>query len=254
MRGGMPSSGVTDKFATIYCLLYGDHLKLQQRLLLSLKKYAPKNQVDIVIWCNELTSACCQQVERLFPPELAKVIFSSDNMPKYRAMWHMFHDPAYGVQPKTPWIIWFDDDSHIVATDWWRKTRRFIERKKKEDICYVGQPWYVHYLEGQWDFVKQSTWFKRLPPKNYPTRGRRKQPGVRFAQGAYWWLRTKTMKSLNWPDPRLNHNGGDTLLGEAIRQRGLPFHEFSYGVKINDGKRRGFRESPAGAKNKRARR
>jgi hypothetical protein len=55
------------------------------------------------------------------------------------------------------------------------------------------------------------------------------------------------MKQLDWPDPRLNHNGGDTLLGEAIRQQQLPRHAFHYGVKINKYKRRGFREKPAGS-------
>jgi hypothetical protein len=242
------------KFATIYCLLYGNYLGLQQRLLLSLKKHAPKDEVDIVIWGNELAPVCREQVEMTFPTGTAKAVFASQNTPKYKAMHQMFHDPDFGVMPETPWIVWFDDDSHVVKKDWWKKTRGFIRHRERENVCYFGQPWFVHHLPGQWDFIKQAEWFKGLPPAKVPTKTRAKRPGITFAQGSYWWLRTDVMRQLGWPDPRLNHNGGNTLLAEAIRQQGLPRHEFHYGVKLNDAKRRGFHEAPAGSKNKRVRR
>ena len=82
-----------------------------------------------------------------------------------------------------------------------------------------------------------------------PTRRRGvTKPGVSFMTGGYVWLRTDIMRQLDWPDERLNHNGGDTLLGEAIRQQGLPRHHFDYGVAVNKAKRRGLSERPAGSK------
>lgn len=235
-------------FATIYCLLYGNYLGLQQRLLLSLKKHAPADDVEIVIWGNELTPVCREQVEMRFPPGTAKTVFSAQNVPKYKAMRQMFHDPAFGVMPQTPWIVWFDDDSWVEKDDWWPRTKEAIEARERENICYMGQQWYVHHLPGQEQFIKEASWYRGRPWEMCPTRSPRvKKPGITFAQGAYWWLRTDVMKQLDWPDPRLNHNGGDTLLGEAVRQQGLPFHKFHYGVKLNDSRRRGFHEKPAGS-------
>ena len=119
---------------------------------------------------------------------------------------------------------------------------RYIEDRTKENICYVGQPWFVHHLPGQWEFMQRATWFKGRPSELILGK-----PGVNFATGSYWWLRADVQTSIDWPDVRLGHNGGDTLLGEAIYQNGLPFHKCDYGVKVNAGKRRGYSETPAGA-------
>jgi hypothetical protein len=81
-----------------------------------------------------------------------------------------------------------------------------------------------------------------------------KAPGITFATGGYWWLRTDVIRQLDWPDERLSHNGGDTLLGEAIRQQGWPFHKNNYGVKVNAAPRRGLHEAPAGSSNPNERR
>lgn len=231
--------------ATIYCLLYGDHFTLHRRLLESLFKRLPSDEAHVVIWCN---TVCADTRVWLYSHVRAdwSVIFSDDNVPKYKVMGELFHgDHA----PVSDWVVWFDDDSHVIADNWWQRTKDFLEMKAREGVCYVGQPWYVHHLAGQWDFIKQASWFKGLEPQMCPTKKPGvKRPGIWFAQGSYWWLRTDILRLLNWPDERLNHNGGDTLLGEAVRQQGLPFHRFHYGVKPNDAKRRGLHETPAGSK------
>lgn len=232
-------------FATIYCLLYGAHHDLHRRLLNSLFSRLPHDTARVVVWCN----AVCKETRQWFKQHVRTdwdVIFSDENVPKYRAMRRMFHEVH---QPATSWVVWFDDDSWIEADDWWERTRKYIADHESEAICYIGQPWYVHHLPGQEEFIRAASWYTGKPWELCATRRPGiVKPGISFAQGAYWWLRTDVMKELDWPDPRLNHNGGDTLLGEAIRQQGLPFHRFRYGVKINDAKRRGFHERPAGSK------
>ncbi len=231
--------------ATIYCLLYGDYHSLHKRLLESLRKRLPQGAARVVIWCNAVCDATKQWLEQ-YPCADWAVIFSDENVPKYEVMRKLFHGEH---APQSDWVVWFDDDAHIIAADWWTKTKTYLAQKAEQGVCYVGQLWFVHHLPGQWEFIKQSAWFKGLPSQMCPTRKPgRKKPGIQFAQGSYWWLRTDVMKQLNWPDERLSHNGGDTLLGEAIRQQGLPFHRFHYGVKLNDAKRRGFHEKPAGSK------
>jgi hypothetical protein len=233
------------KFATIYGLLYGSDHRLHTRFLQSLYRFAPFDEVVFHFWCNTV----CKQTQDLLRRYVrdgmpATYYFSEENVKKYKLMRDLFHHTA---QPDTPWIVWFDDDSYIDKGDWWSKTKAHIT-KTGDDCYYMGQPWYVHHLPGQWDFIRAASWFKNKPPELCPTRNKKvKKPGITFAQGAYWWLRTDIMTMLDWPDPRLNHNGGDTLLGEAIRQQGLPLTKFHYGVAINKAKRRGFHEKPAGS-------
>lgn len=234
-------------FATIYALLYGNYHDLHKQLLYTLLPDVPKNEARVVLWCN---TVCAQTKEmiRKFVQKGAPLhyFFSDENVPKYEVMRRLFRKKH---PPTTPWIVWFDDDSYIEKRNWWQKTREFVEAKKDENICYVGQRWFVHHLLGQAEFIKAAEWYKGLPFEQHPTRRRGvTKPGIAFATGAYVWLRTDVMKQLQWPDDRLVHNGGDTLLGEAIRQQGLPFHNYSYGVAINKAKRRGRSDVPAGSK------
>lgn len=235
------------KFATIYGLLYGDDHRLHRRLLSSLVDHAPPDEVDVRLWCNALCAKSTALVGKMITCRHGRLNvaaqFDPHNKPKYKAMKLMFHESWV---PETPWVVWFDDDSYIDKADWWAKTVETVQ--SDPEICYMGQPWYVHHLPGQWEFIQQAAWFKGKPPELCPTRNPKvKKPGITFAQGAYWWLRTDVMKRLDWPDPRLNHNGGDTLLGEAVRQCDLPFTKFHYGVAVNKAKRRGFHERPAGS-------
>jgi hypothetical protein len=140
------------------------------------------------------------------------------------------------------WVIWFDDDSHVVKPDWWKVTCEYIDAHRYQNICYFGQPWYVHDLPGQRAFIERASWYRDRPARLF-----KGKPGVEFSQGGYWWIRTDVLRCLDWPDSRLSHNGGDVLLGEAVYQSARPFHKFHYGVKINDAKRRGLSERPAGS-------
>ena len=167
---------------------------------------------------------------------------STDNRKKYKAMRILFDDLK--ETPHVKWALWFDDDAWIKSGSWWEDTSKFIDEHKSENICYVGHPWTVNLLEGQKDFIKSQPWYKGLP---FESR-------VSFHQGSYVWLRTDVIRQLDWPIKELNHNGGDVLLGEAIRQQGLPRHAYSKGVAINDSKRRGFSEAPLGCRNERIRR
>ena len=223
--------------------MYGDHSRLHLRLLQSLVKHLPSGAARVVVWANEICHQTAEWLQRQAPKDW-EVVFSKENVPKYKAMRQMFHETH---KPTTPWLIWFDDDSWVQQANWWPKTRKYIE-EGSGDLCYIGQLWFVHHLPGQQEFMKAANWYTGVPWQQCPTRRRDvRKPGINFAQGAYWWLRTDVMRKIDWPDPRLNHNGGDSLLAEAVHQQGLPFNRFHYGVKINDAGRRGYHERPAGS-------
>jgi hypothetical protein len=227
--------------ARIFILLYGkDHAQLHARILNSVHRYAPLD-VPISLHGNLIPEETIELGSSIVRARGAfSVLRTSEvNIPKYTVMRSFFTaESAYDNE----WVVWFDDDSHVVSPDWWKVTCEYIEARRPENICYVGQPWFVHHLPGQEDFIRASHWYKGKPFDII-----KGKPGVHFAQGGYWWLRTDVLRVLDWPDVRLSCNGGDTLLGEAIRQSGRPFHKFHYGVKINDAKRRGLSERPAGS-------
>jgi len=238
-------------FARAYVLFYGQYTDLHKRIIDSMRKYMPKEECRPVFWANTVSDETLYMLYELSQEfEAAHVVNSAENVPKYKAMRQLYHGEH---KPYAPWILWMDDDTYIVKPDWWKKTKAFLQSDPM--ISYVGQKWYVHHADGQWDFIKAASWFKGKEPEMVPTKTKGvKKPGIWFMTGGYVWLKTGVMKALNWPDQRLNHNGGDTLLGEAIRQQGLPRHHFDYGVMVNKAKRRGLSEAPAGATNKRLRR
>jgi GT2 family glycosyltransferase len=226
-------------------MFYGKYHDIHRRNIESLRAHLPKDDAKLVCWAN---TVCNETISMLYDlgdafPGMV-LIDSNENVPKYKAMRRMYYDEK--TRPETPWILWLDDDTYVTKPDWWKRTKAFIEAT--QDACYVGQRWYVHHLEGQWDFIKASSWFQGKEPEMLATRSGGKKPGVWFMTGGYVWLRTDLMQELNWPDERLNHNGGDTLLGEAVRQLGRTRHHFDYGVAVNKAKRRGRSEKPAGSK------
>jgi hypothetical protein len=224
----------------VMALLYGNYPGLHQRLLHGFRNIPFNAGVRL------LGNALHPDSEKLVhtfadsrPKETTVSYLWPENVPKYLRMRSAFEELK--VEDKFDWLIWFDDDSYISDTSWYNLTVQYIMEKRGEQICYFGQPWYMYHLPGQESFIKKSKWFKNAPfevVNNFA--------GINFAQGAYWGLSVKALRELDWPDPRLRHNGGDTLLAEAVRQQGWKFHRFCKGVIINNGKRRGISEAPAG--------
>lgn len=231
----------------VYGLIYGNYHPLHKRFVTSLREALPSSEIrngsiKVTIWGNEP----CEQTKTLMNgiPEFGWHP-SVSNTPKYTLM----REKMFSLTDPDDfdWMVWFDDDSWLTDPGrWWRTMMEFIETRKVQNVCYIGEPWFWCWWPGQWEFVTQSKWFKGLPvDKDKKGRAR-----VEFAQGGLWWLRSDLRKQLEWPDHRLSHNGGDTLLGEAVRQQGLPFHKVykKIGFLANHGARRGRREKPAGAK------
>jgi len=222
-----------DTFST-YRLLYGNYHEMHKRVLGDLRSKLPEYaHKDIVIWCNQV----CKKTLDLLQCLPATVYETSQNVPKYVLMRYLFTEKGI----TNPWILWLDDDTRIEKKDWWEKTKEYIDSKEKENICFVGPHWFSGDIVTREKFVRKASWYR-----NKPWDMRNGQPVIHFPIGGYWWLRTDVQEMIDWPDPRLSHNGGDTLLAEAVRQQGLSFHRFAYGIKVQVEKRRGRQEKPIG--------
>jgi len=223
----------------VFALFYGDHLELHDRLMRGLEGSLKSPDIKLTVWLNSVSDRCADRISKGVAQLNGDIAYRGDNVPKYEAMRTMFQ--PLKATSSTDWVVWFDDDTVIEKPDWVSVTSNYI--LANPSVVYLGERWFIHWVAGQWEFIQKATWFRGKPPELI-----RGKPGINFAQGAYWWLKSSAMCDLDWPDPRLSHNGGDTLLGEAIRQQGWPFSMFSYGVKPNKAPRRGMSQRPAGSK------
>lgn len=232
------------KDLVVCALLYGDYPELHNRLIGSMLTAIPP-ATRVKFWLNQVCQSTFDLVMKL-PANYEIHTTCPNNTPKYQAMRQMFQSVKEGAWR---WVLWLDDDTWFNKPDWFKVTADYLERKQMENICYVGQTWFVHHLPGQEKFIADSPWYHGRPSELIQGK-----PGVNFHTGGYVLLRTDLLKRLDWPDVRLSHNGGDTLLGSAVWQLGWPRHHFDYGIKVNDAKRRGRSEAPAGSVNLTARR
>jgi hypothetical protein len=213
-----------------YVLMYGDYADIQTDLIKDMLRVFPKEALPKVnVWCNQVVPATLELLKRT----PFTVYETSENIPKYPLMRRMFQ------KVESPWILWLDDDTRFVQDDWYEKTDLYLQTHPQ--ASYLGQGWVCCDFADRLPFIQESKWYKGKPPQII--RGR---PGCDFAIGGYWLLRTDVQKQIDWPDPRLRHCGGDTLLAEAVRQAGHSFHKYAYGIQVQKRERRGIKEAPAG--------
>lgn len=232
------------KCSTAFMLLYGDYHALHCRALEPLLAQ-PADRIDVRLWLNVVCSDTAAWVAEHAPPEWLVYVLDR-NVPKYRAMASLFNDPAHPIE--TPWITWFDDDSIVTNADWLDKTWEFITCHP--NVALFGRECRKRHMSGVENWISKAGWYRKRAFQKVASKVR----GIRFIQGCYWWLLRAVQLQLRWPDPRLNHNGGDTALSEALWQNQLDQANFTYGVAVDTENRRGFTERPAGATNERAHR
>jgi hypothetical protein len=145
--------------------------------------------------------------------------------------------------------MWFDDDSYLCGEPgWWD---RVLAAASDHDM--IGKHYRRVLEEAQWRWIRRQPWCD--PDLGKPRAFRfRRTPSIRFCTGGWWVLRSEVLASHDWPSVELRHRGGDLLLGELLRHRGLRMGEFEEGVRINadeggrhsKARRRGFDEDPLG--------
>lgn len=160
------------------------------------------------------------------------------NIMKYPMMREMFECV------RTDWVVWFDDDSHLMKKSWLTNLCRRIEKDEanKSYVAMYGRK-AVHSLTNeQLLWIQHADWYRgKLPLVDSGG-----MPFTVFILGGWWAMRTKVIRELDWPDERIYHNGGDVMLGEALRQADWRVGNHYDGVVIDDAPRRGYSERHAG--------
>jgi ADP-heptose:LPS heptosyltransferase/GT2 family glycosyltransferase len=259
---------------TCCVLTYGNHHDLAIRALSSLYTHLGADRFRLRLGLNAVTKTSRDRIDRFLKPytNVEKIYDRDPQIYKYPIMREMFHDEQNPIDTK--WIMWFDDDSHIVGPNWlntfgpivddWhqrtcvpnlRKHQQYPTGGEKEEfnckrgVHMFGKVYYFHIrkndVSSQWDWIKQASWYTgrahRVDYSKNPPMDK-----IEFCTGGWWMVTNEAVKELNWPDPRIRHRGGDIMMGEAMHQHGFGILQAMHGVKVSDAKQRGYNEQIAG--------
>lgn len=238
------------KRISLCALLFGNYPGLARRLLTSIADNLPEGEEhiqDIRLAVNNVSTETwdfvdrwIHDVHRRFGVRIIRYL-TRQNRYKYPLMRRMvLGDP----EPPAEFVTWFDDDSYFdeLQSGWWGRMLQMAERH-----AMLGQMWSLAVQGEQWAWIIQQPWYNPgvgKPPK------RKGRPSFRYCQGAWWVIRSDVLRKYDWPCLELKHCGGDSMLGELLRHRGLTIGEFDEGVRINANEkgqhskagRRGFEE------------
>lgn len=191
---------------TVCGLLYGNHLELASRVLESISSTWLVGEIRLGL--NEVSSDTfdfvCQWAAKkskntkvsLYQPD------NGANVGKYPLMLRMFSDIT------TDKIMWFDDDSYLENSNeaWWKAVH-----VQSKPYAVFGSLHRIRQRGKQYMAIPSQPWYTGKPVDSRHL--------YRFATGGWWIGDVSFLKKWNYPFPQLRHNGGDSILGELVRQQ-----------------------------------
>jgi len=218
---------------SICVLLYGNYPDLARRCLESIEQSLREGKdfvADIRLGLNAVAPPVFDYVQEWAKQTAAKyrlpviLFLPPHNVGKYPLMRRMFFQPSF---PLANYVMWFDDDSYLTPRPgWWPRVHEAIR-----DAEMIGQSqWVIPAHGNQWEWVRTQPWFN---PNSDPPWIIKDRPHFRFCQGAWWVIHAEILHRYDWPPQEFRHQGGDSLLGELLRQQGLRLGEFTEGVRVN---------------------
>ena len=197
-----------------------------------------REKISFVIGCNEVDPATLKYLQHTLPD--ATLVIEEQNINKYPLMRKMFKYVT------TDWAVWFDDDSYITEPGWMTKLVNLCANAR---VAVGGKEYSWPLLEGQLSWIQEASWFRGVAPMEH-----NRELKIKFITGGFQILDVHKMRELDWPDARLDHNGGDVMLGEACHQLGFNIGNLSleqHGIVVSGAKRRGTAQRSAGARSMR---
>ena len=224
---------------TICALLYGTYTQLHKRCINSILRNTPADKYKLIVGCNEVAQPTLDWLATELPRVGIDhtVLIEPTNIYKYPFMRKMFS------LVDTKWVIWFDDDSYINANpEWLQQLAAFFHPGGNSGYHCFGKKYYYHLKNGQINWIQAAKWYKG---RNF--RQNKGHHTIDFCTGGFWAISTDAIRALDWPDPRIKHNGGDIMLGAALYQNELDIQQVRIpGLVISGHARRGYKETHPG--------
>ena len=217
-----------------------DHFNLITRCLLSVVNNTDPSLYTLHIGCINLSFRAMAFVDWLVSCYGARKYIGSPSKdvngrtiyPKYPLMVEMY-DSSIGK-----WVVWFDDDCYVTASDWLEKLEDKINKTPMADQ-FGDESLIVVSLSHQKNWIEPSYWYTpgKIEYHNFPERKRIVSP---FIRGGVYAISRNAIEVCRIPDPRLVHNNGDWTTGIALHHQGFKIANHMYGVRIGDDPRRGI--------------
>jgi ADP-heptose:LPS heptosyltransferase len=226
----MDKAAVGGKF-TVCVLCYGPHTEIAKLCINSILSTLPRERMDLRIATNAAAQATVDFVRSIGPDRL---YVHKQNDKKYPVMREMFWDEAAPL--KTRYLVWFDDDTHVVNSNWAPLLAKAINENHPHGCRLYGAPMYHNLASyhkesnNPLNWFQKAGWWKGTPLRVNGTQ--RLAPNgscIDFVPGWFWAVSVDAIRACNIPDPRLNHNGGDITIGAQIHQGGFKVKEFNKG-------------------------
>jgi GT2 family glycosyltransferase len=232
---------------TVCVLTYGDYPLLARRAIESIRRHFPRSEYRLIVGANAIGNESRSYLGSLQSERaIDDLIVSPDNLYKSPMMRRMLR------AIKTEFTWWFDDDSYVLEPSAFGKWLEFARAAPASTVmwgqkaCCDNKESFTS-LEDVLGFVRSASWYRGLPPPSWRPGGKGEfnfENGNGgdgrwfFILGGCWLIRTRTIRALDWPDPRLKDD--DVFLGEAIRQNGWKLGNIGTpGVAVNTEPRRG---------------
>lgn len=204
---------------TVAMILYGNHFDLAKRLLSSLENsdHVQDFRIGLNDVCKQTLDYAHDWAGRQFLSGTPTTIYqelAGLNVAKYPLMRTMMTH-----RPLAERLMWFDDDSFLDPScqnnlnangkvEWWDRAEELSRGKHQ-----VGSVHMIMQRKKQYEMIKQQSWYAN---KVVNSRHR-----FKFATGGWWIAESSILTKWDYPWADLYHNGGDSMLGELFRQRGL---------------------------------
>lgn len=219
-------------------LCYGDHLDLAQRCLGSIVHHAPvPGRIDLRVALNQPSRRVLDYVMGFPKGVISQVYADQEGRRKYRAMREMFWDACRPIE--TNYVLWFDDDSHVVDPKWLVKLGREIVANHPQQCRLYGAKYYHDLMAYRKGGHAPEKWFHDAPWWKgrwmHMADANRVGPNghvIAFVSGGFWAIAAEAIRAADVPDVRLDHHGGDVTIGEQVHQAGFKIKNFNADKRI----------------------
>lgn len=242
------------KPVTICVLTYGDYPALARAAIESILRHCDRSRYLLVVGANAVGDETRRYLEALRAEgAIDRLHLSVENVNKCPMMRRML------AEVDTELVWWFDDDSYVAEPDALERWLEIAGRAPESTVLWGHQFFFGNERDFSYGgdvvgFVRSARWYRGLEPPSWEPGGKgefdfegRGAGDGRwfFVTGGCWLARTRALRLLDWPDPRLVKRNDDVFLCEAIRQQGWGVQDVgSLGVAINTEARRGGGEDP----------
>lgn len=220
-----------------------DHYELIFRCLESIVAHTDPRKYRLHIGCNNLSPRAMRLVkefcdERGATTRIGRPRPDADGrpvFPKYPLMRSLYRST------RAPWVVWFDDDTYAIESDWLEALEETINRHP--NAGQFGKKAATPMANPPLGWIETAGWYNpAVAQEHIELADGTVRVVLDYVVGGFYAISRKAIGRCSIPDERLFHNGGDWTTGLALKHQGFGIVQHAYGIAINRAPRRGIHQ------------